>query len=81
MVQSWTTFAKAVLSVDSNETNLLRKLLGYGISYDFVKAFLRRDKIKIKIDAERGCVLVTKDEKTHEVTFDEIEQAINTGGL
>ena len=76
MVQSWTTFAKAVLSVDSNETrNLLKKILGSGIGSAIVEPLLR--SVKIKIDAERGCVLVTKDEKTHEITFDEIEKAIN----
>ena len=61
--------------MDSNETrNLLKELLG-GVGYALVKPLLRA--VKVEIDAEKRHVLITKDGRTHEITFDEIERAIN----
>lgn len=68
-------FAKAVLSVDSNGTkNRLKELVG-AVGYVLVICQLR--DIKLKIDAEKKLVTITKDGQTHEFKFDEIEQLVN----
>ncbi len=61
--------------MDSNETrNLLREMLG-GVGFALLKNHLR--KVKLKIDTEKRLVCITKDGRTQEIKFDDIEQAIN----
>ena len=60
--------------MDSNETrNLLKELLG-PVGYAIARPFLRT--VKIKFDAERRKVVITKDGKTHEIKFDEAERFV-----
>jgi len=58
----------------SDLDNQLRRVLGR-VAYGLIKPVLQR--IKIKIDSERREVHITKDQVTHTVTFDQIEQVIN----
>lgn len=75
MVQSLTIFARAVLSVDSNGTkNLLKDLIG-SVGYALLKCHLRG--VMLRIDTERKMVIITRDGKTDEISFDEIERAVN----
>jgi len=68
-------FAKAVLSVDSNETrNRLKELIGF-VGYSLLKRHLRN--VRIEIDIEKKLVKITKNEGKFEISFDEIEQLVN----
>jgi len=58
--------------VDSNETeNRLKELIGF-VGYSLLKRQLRN--VKLKIDAEKKLVKITKNEFTFSISFDEIEQ-------
>jgi len=58
--------------VDSNETrNRLKDLIG-SVGYALLKRQLRN--IKLKIDAEKKLVTITKDGSDSSISFDEIEQ-------
>ena len=52
----------------------LRKLIG-SFGYALLKRHLRG--FMLRIDTEEKKVIVTKDGKTHEVKFDEIERVVN----
>ena len=68
-------FAKAVLSVDSNETrNRLKDLIGF-VGYSLLKRHLRN--VRIEIDIENQLVTITKNEGIFKISFDEIEQLVN----
>ena len=70
-----TTYAKAVLSVDSNETrNQLKDLIGF-VGYSLLKRHLRN--VRIEIDIEKQLVTITKNEGKFIISFDEIEQLVN----
>lgn len=58
----------------SDAENQLKKLLGR-VGYALIKPQLRG--VKIKIDTERKTVRIIKDQVTHSITFDEIEQVFN----
>ena len=61
--------------MDSNETkNRLKDLIG-SIGYRFLTTKLL--DVKLKIDAERKLVTITRDGKIYEIGFDEIEQMVN----
>jgi len=67
-----TTYARAVLSVDSSETkNRLKELIGF-VGFGLLKRHLQN--VKLKIDAEKKLVTITKNGKTFVVGFDEIER-------
>lgn len=68
-------YEKAGLSVDSNGTkNQLKELIG-SVGYAMLKYQLRN--VTLIIDIERKLVIVTRDGKTHEIGFDEIERTVN----
>jgi len=70
-----TIYARAELSVASKETtNRLKNLIG-SIGYKFLTAKLL--DVRLKIDAEKKLVTITKGGKTHEIGFDEIERMVN----
>ena len=61
--------------MDSNETkNRLKKLIG-SVGYALLKRQLRN--VMLRIDTERKMVIITRDGKTDEIEFDEIERAVN----
>jgi len=63
--------------VDSNVTKAqLRELLGT-MGYVLVMSYLRDDNVKLKFDTEKRTVRITKDGRTHEIKFDDIEQVVN----
>ncbi len=58
--------------MDSNETkNRLKERIGF-VGYSLLKRHLRN--VKLKIDAEKKLVTITKNEKTFVIGFDEIER-------
>jgi len=68
-------FAKAVLSVDLNETrNQLKDLIGF-VGYGLLKRHLRN--VRIEIDIEKQTVTITKNEGVFKISFAEIEQLVN----
>jgi len=70
-----TTYAKAVLSVDSSTTkNRLKELVG---TVGYVLVMCQLYNVKLKIDAEKKLVTITKNTRKHEFSFDEIEQLVN----
>jgi len=67
-----TTYARAELSVDSSATkNQLKELIGF-IGFGLLKRHLQN--VKLKIDAEKKLVTITKNGKTFVIGFDEIER-------
>lgn len=61
--------------MDSNGTkNPLKDLIG-SVGYALLKHQLRN--VMLKIDTERKMVIITRDGKTDEISFDEIERAVN----
>ncbi len=67
-----TIYARAVLLVDSNETkNQLKELIGF-VGFGLLKRYLQN--VKLKIDAEKKQVTITKDGKTHVIGFEEIQR-------
>ncbi len=67
-----TTYARAELSVDSSATkNQLRELIGF-VGFGLLKRHLQN--VKLKIDAEKKLVTITKNGKTFVIGFDEIER-------
>lgn len=58
--------------MDSNETrNQLKELVG-SLGYTLLKCHLCN--VRLKIDAEKKLVTITKNGTTHEIKFDEIER-------
>lgn len=61
--------------MDSNETeNQLKELIG-SVGFRLLKYHLRN--VMLRIDTERKIVIITRDGRTHEIEFDEIERAVN----
>ena len=60
--------------MDSNGTNLLKGLIG-SVGYALLKCHLRG--VMLRIDAKGKKVIITRDGKTDEIKFDEIERAVN----
>lgn len=61
--------------MDSNETeNQLRELVG-SVGFRLLKYHLRN--VMLRIDTENKIVIITRDGKTHEIGFDEIERVVN----
>lgn len=58
--------------MDSNETrNRLRDLIGF-VGFSLLKCYLCN--VKLKIDAEKKLVTITKERETFVISFDDIEQ-------
>ena len=70
-----TTYARAVLSVDSSATkNQLKELIGF-VGFGLLKRHLQN--VRIQIDIEKKLVTITKNEGKFSISFDEIEQLVN----
>ena len=75
MELSVTMFARAVLSVDSNETkNRLKDLVG---TVGYVLIMCQLNNIKLKIDAEKKLMTITGQTNKYEFSFDEVEELVN----
>lgn len=63
------------MALSKTDTDVqLRKSLGR-VGYALVKSYMRG--VKIKIDTDDRMVHVTKDQATHSIAFDQIEQVFN----
>ena len=61
--------------MDSTETeNQLKELVG-SVGFRLFKYHLRN--VMLRIDTEKRIVIITRDGKTHEIGFDEIERVVN----
>lgn len=60
--------------MDSSATNPLKELIG-SVGYALLKRHLRN--VMLRIDTENKIVIITRDGKTDEISFDEIERAVN----